>query len=129
MSHPDLRNILTTYAKAWEAGDAPTMFGFYADDFTLHYGGRNALTGVHRGKPAALKALTEFSQRTQRRLIRVVDIMIGEARGGLLVREAMGPDGAEVERLFVYSARNGKLDECWAYDADQPLVDRLIGQA
>ena len=129
MSNAELSAILTTYATAWQAGDAPTMFAFYADDFTLHYGGRNALSGVHRGKPAALKALGEFSQRTQRRLIRVVDIMIGEVRGGLLVREAMGPDGAEVERLFVYSARDGKLDECWAYDADQALVDRLIGPA
>lgn len=129
MSTADLRTILTAYARAWQAGDAPTMFGFYADDFTLHYGGRNVLSGVHRGKPAALKALIEFSERTQRRLIRIVDIMVGEARGGLLVREAMGPDGAEVERLFVYSARDGKLDECWAYDAEQALVDRLIGPA
>jgi hypothetical protein len=127
MSSAEIRHILTSYAKAWEAGDVTTMFAFYADDFTLHYGGRNALTGVHRGKPAALKALGEFSQRTRRRLIRVVDIMVGEERGGLLVREAVGPDGAEVERLFVYSARDGKLDECWAYDAEQPLIDRLVG--
>lgn len=129
MSNTDLRAVLTRYAKAWEAGDVPTMFGLYADDFTLHYGGRHRLSGVHRGKAAALKALTDFSQRTQRRLIRIVDIMVGEVRGGLLVREAMGPDGAEVERLFVYSVRDGKMDECWAYDSDQALVDRLIGEA
>lgn len=127
MSQAELRTILTAYARAWEAGDVATMFGLYADDFTLHYGGRNALTGVHRGKPAALKALGDFSPRTRRRLIRIVDIMIGEARGGLLVREAVGPDGAEVERLFVYSAQDGKLDECWAYDAEQALIDRLVG--
>lgn len=129
MSHADLRAILTAYAAAWEGGDTTTMFGLYADDFTLHYGGRNALTGVHHGKGKALEVLVEFSRRTQRRLIRIVDIMAGDVRGGLLVREAVGPDGAEVERLFVYSARDGKLDECWAYDDRQALIDELVGAA
>ena len=129
MSNTDVRAILTAYAKAWEAGDATTMFGLYADDFTLHYGGGNALTGVYRGKAKAVEVLIEFSRRTQRRLIRIVDIMAGDVHGGLLVREAVGPDGAEVGRLFVYSAKDGKLDECWAYDDQQALIDELVGPA
>jgi hypothetical protein len=33
----------------------------YGDDFTLHYGGRNALSGDHAGKAPALAVLADFS--------------------------------------------------------------------
>jgi uncharacterized protein len=44
------------------------------------------------------------------------------------VRELFGRDGntAEVERLLVYSVKDGLLLDCWVYDRDQATVDRFF---
>lgn len=58
----------------------------------------------------------------------VVDIMAGPGRGALMVRERFNRDGqsAELERLLIYSLRDGLLGECWVYDQDQALVDAFL---
>jgi uncharacterized protein len=123
-----VRRVVSRYAAAWLAGDRAAMLASYHDDFTLHYFGRNPLAGVHQGKPAALAILAEVTRRTNRRLLGVVDIMAGPERGALLVRERFSRDGrsAEVERLLVYSVRDGLLWQCWVYDQDQALVDSFL---
>jgi ketosteroid isomerase-like protein len=105
------RRAVSRCATAWLAGDRQVMLASYHDDFTLHYFGRNPLAGVHRGKSAALAILAEVTRRTKRRLLGIVDIMAGPERGALLVREIFNRDGrsAEVERLLVYSVRDGLL--------------------
>ena len=123
-----VRRAVSRYAAAWLAGDRAAMLASYHDDFTLHYFGRNPLAGVHQGKPAALAILAEVTRRTSRRLLGIVDIMAGPERGALLVREVFNRDGraAEVERLLVYSVRDGLLWKCWVYDQDQSLVDGFL---
>jgi len=128
MTHEtEIRQAVERYAKAWAAGDLAGVVACYGDGFTLHYGGRNALSGDHVGKPAALATLAEFSRRTGRRLVRVVDVMAGAARGVVIAREALGPDAVEVERILVYRVEGGLLAECWVYDHDLALIDRLVG--
>lgn len=123
-----IRQAVSRYATAWLAGDRDGLLASYHDDFTLHYFGRNPLAGVHRGKPAALAILAEVTRRTNRKLLGIVDIMAGPERGALLVRELFNRDGktAEVERLLVYSVRDGLLWQCWVYDQDQALVDSFL---
>ena len=114
------RLAVSRYASAWLAGERAALAACYHDDFTLHYFGRNPLAGDHRGKAAALSILAEVTQRTNRRLLAIVDVMAGPERGALLVRERFERDGrtAEVERLLVYAVRDGLLSECWVYDQD-----------
>lgn len=128
-SSAPVRDAVARYAAAWLAGDRQAVAASYHDDFTLHYFGRNPLAGVHRGKPAALAILIEVTRRTNRKLIAIVDIMAGPERGAILVRESFTRDGkvAEVERLLVYSVRDGLLHHCWVYDQDQALVDEFLG--
>ena len=104
------------------------MLARYHHDFTLHCFDRNPLAGGHAGKPAALAILTEFTRRTNRRLIGIIDVMTGPERGAILVRESFagGGETAEVERLLVYSVRDGLLHHCWVYDRDQALVDSFL---
>lgn len=125
----EIRAVLERYARAWEAGDLAVMADSYHDDFTLHYFGRHPLAGDHVGKAAALATLAEFSLRTQRRLIAVEAIMAGPRRGAIAVTEIMHNNGAAitVERLLLYAVREGRLSECWVYDADQALVDACVG--
>lgn len=125
----EIRDAVERYAKAWAAGDMAGIMACYDEDFTLHYGGANALSGDHLGKAAALATLAEFSKRTGRRLVRIVDVMAGDERGVVIAREALGPDDArvEVERVLVYRVKAGLFAECWVYDQDQALIDRLVG--
>ena len=125
----EIKDVVERYAKAWAAGDTAAIMASYGDDVVFHYGGRNALSGDHVGKAAALRALSDFSRRTERRLIAIVDVMAGGERGVVIAREALGKGDArvEVERTLVYRVQSGRIDECWVYDADQALVDRLVG--
>lgn len=102
----------------------------YHDDFTLHYFGKNALSGDHVGKRAALGTLADFGKRTNRKFVCIVSTMAGETRGAIIARERLGTgsDAVEVERLLVYAVRDGLLSECWIYDQDQVLIDRLVGK-
>ncbi len=122
-------DVVRRYAQAWAAGDLAAVVAAYGEDFTLHYQGRHALSGDHLGKAAALAALAAFSRRTDRALIRIVDVMAGEHRGVVIARERLGAGAArvEVERTLVYTAADGRLRECWVYDTDQALIDALVG--
>ena len=129
MSTSSNLKIVEAYAEAWRRGDLGTLVSLYHDDFTLHYGGANRLSGTHVGKDAALKALAEVSRATGRKLVEIVDVMAGTARATIVARERFDARGvvAELERVLVYRIADGCLRECWVYDADQAVVDRFIG--
>ena len=126
-----VRRILEAYVAAGKSGGLAAVAALYHDDFIVHYGGANALSGPHAGKTAALTAIADFSQRTGRRLLEIVDVMAGSHRGAMIARERLGEGdtAVEVDRLFVYAVADNLLRECWVYDADQALIDRLIGSA
>ncbi|MES1150014.1 MAG: nuclear transport factor 2 family protein [Bradyrhizobium guangdongense] len=123
-----VRAAVTRYATAWLAGDRAAIAACYHDAFTLHYAGQNPLSGTHRGKAAALSALAEVARRANRKLLGIDDIMAGQQRGAILVRESFSRDGrtATLERLLVYAVSDGLLSECWVYDRDQALVDSFF---
>jgi uncharacterized protein len=127
----EIRAAIERYAKAWRDGDRSALADCYHEDFTLHYFGDNVLSGDHVGKAAALKTLAEFSRRTNRQLKAVVATMAGPERGALVVRELLGTgsERVEVERLLVYAVRDRRFSECWVYDGDRALFDRLIGKS
>ena len=116
------------YADAWLAGDLAALFASYHDDFTLHYGGASSLAGDHVGKPAALNALAEFSRRTGRKLLEIIDVAAGEKRAVIIARESFTRNGetAELERTLIYAIVDGLLRECWVLDRDQMLADRFL---
>jgi len=116
------------YVDAWLAGDVPAMMATYADGFVLHWFGDNPFARTWRGKAEAIPALMEFTKRTGRRLVEVVDVTAGPARATVIVREALTVGGVErqVERVLVYRVEDGLLAECWVYDQDQRLIDAAL---
>lgn len=120
--------IVRRYARAWQSGDVKATVACYHPEFTLHYFGNNALTGSHAGLPAALPKLAEFTRRTQRKLVAIVDAFAGEERVCLIARERFtkGSEQQDVERVFVYTTKDDRLHHCWVYDADPALVDRYL---
>jgi uncharacterized protein len=127
----EIRSVLERYVSAWQRNDLGAVVASYHPDFTIHYFGHNSLTGIHSGKLAALKALAEFSKRTQRRLLAVVDIMAGRDLGSVIVRESFvgGDDALEVERLLVFRIEKGLLREFWVYDQNPAAIDQIIDKA
>jgi hypothetical protein len=120
--------VVRRYADAWAAGDTATVVGLYADDIVLHYFGRSPLAGDHTGKAAALEVLGRLSNAVNRRAPAIHDVLGGEHHAAILAKERWGEgDGAiELNRVLLYHVRDGKLSECWIYDGDQPLVDRML---
>lgn len=125
----EIRRVVERYACAWAAGDMAAIADSYHADFVLHYFGRHRLAGVHVGKVAAMAALAEFSAATRRRLSGVLTVLSGVERGAILARETLkkGEETIEVDRLLLYAVRDGRLAECWVYDADQALIDACVG--
>jgi ketosteroid isomerase-like protein len=115
--------VLRRYADAWQAGDLAQVLGLYHDDFRLHYFGESPLAGTHDGKDAALQALGQATARTDRVLVRVVDVLEGAELGALVVVEKLA--GRKVQRVLLYRVRDDKLAECWLFDEDQRFVDKL----
>ena len=116
------------YAAAWRSGDRAALADCYHDDFTLHYFGQNPFAGDHIGKQAALTTLAKFAARASRKLIAIVDVMAGSARGVIIARESFERDGrrVEFERILVYAIKDGKLHECWVLDGDRAAIDSFL---
>lgn len=120
--------VMRRYCAAWRAGDRVALRDLYHDEFTLHYFGQNPLSGDHVGKAAALRALAEVGRRTNRKLLDIIDCMAGPQRATVIAREAFERNGrsAEVDRVLVYTIKDGQLHHCWVYDGDQAVVDRFL---
>jgi uncharacterized protein len=127
MSPQQIRETLGRYADAWQAGDLAQILDLYDDGFTLHYFGDSPLAGTHQGKDAATRVLAEATTRSERVLVRVVDVLAGDRLGALVVVERLGGDeqAREVQRVLLYRVDGGKLRECWLFDEDQRFVDQL----
>jgi uncharacterized protein len=115
------------YAEAWRANDITAVLAMYHDDFILHYFGESPLAGDHVGRDAAIATLMEATTRSRRQLDAIEDVLGGETFAAIIAREGVGDPVRIVRRLFVYTVRDGKLAECWLYDEDQRLMDRLWG--
>ena len=122
-----IARVLDEYCDAWRAGDLARLFGSYHDEFTLHYFGESPLAGTHRGKASALAALGEATRRSGRQLVEIVDVLAGRELGAIVAIERVGASGetTDIRRVLLYRVRDGQLVECWLYDEDQRLVDRL----
>lgn len=121
--------VVSHYADTWRSGDVPAIMDCYHADFTLHYPGDHALAGTHPGKQASLRVLAEVSRRTNRSLVEIVSVMAGDERGAIVARERWRSETEEaiVERVLVYAVQDGKLRDCWLFDADQKTVARFLG--
>jgi ketosteroid isomerase-like protein len=124
----DIYPVVKRYADAWASNDLKGIVDCYHDEVVFHYFGQNPLTGTHRGKPACLAVLKEVREKTNRRLLSIRDVLVGEVFGLIVAVEQFEDKGraVQLERLLRYTVRDGKLAECWIYDQDQRLVDGIL---
>jgi uncharacterized protein len=126
----EAQHLVDRYAAAWLRGDTAEAIACYHDDFTLHYFGRNALSGDHVGKAAALQTLQQVARRTGWRVTQIKSTLSAPGRAAIIARVAykVGAGLVERDRVLIFAIADGLLRECWAYDEDQALLDELLGQ-
>jgi ketosteroid isomerase-like protein len=129
MSVESSRQVAEGYCEAWSRGDIAAILAFYDDGFVLHYFGASDYAGDHRGKDAAVQALAAVSAEAQRELLGIDEILASDDGAVIVARERLTRSGEshEIRRLFRYRIADGRFIECWLYDEDQALVDRLWG--
>jgi ketosteroid isomerase-like protein len=120
--------VLREYATAWLASDLEKVLASYHDDIELHYMGQSPLAGTHRGRDAAFTVLGQASMRTNRKLIDVEDVLVGESLGALIAVEELGDPAQRVRRVLLYRVQDEKLRECWLFDENQRFIDALWSQ-
>lgn len=121
----ETERVLRAYAAAWLASDLDAVLAAYHDDIELHYFGDSPLAGTHRGRDAAFAALGLASARTDRTLIDVEDVLVGDSLGALIAVEELGSERRRVRRVLLYRVADDKLRECWLFDEDQRFIDAL----
>ena len=121
------REVAERYCAAWLAGDLGALLDCYADEFTLHYFGHSRFAGDHIGKQAAVTTLLEVGAAATRTLLGVDEITAAPGAAVIVVRERLerGGETFDVRRLFRYRVFGERFVECWLYDEDQALIDRL----
>lgn len=122
-------DVLRRYAQAWSAGDLTAILDAYADDVVFHYFGTHDHAGTHVGKHAAVTAMAAVSAKAARTLLAITDVLVGsDDLGAILAVERLERDGeaVEIQRVLHYRVADGRIAECWLYDQDQRLVDRLL---
>ena len=123
------RELITEYLTAARGGDWDTAYGYVADDMQIRIPGRSKWAGERRGKQYAVDyiqtARTRFAGRVE---LELVDMLAGEERVLLLVRERFHGDGPplEIRRANVYTVRNDKIVEIAIFEGDQYAVDELL---
>src|SRR4030095_1277627 len=120
-----IRSVIERYADAWQRRD-PAALALYHPQFTVHWFGKNPLSGTHVGAQQVRDALSELTRRTNRSLVKIVATLAGPERGAIIARESFGTGDAHVEmdRVLIFTVAEGRLRECWVYDADPALLDR-----
>jgi hypothetical protein len=120
--------VLRAYAEAWLTSDLEKVLASYHDDIELHYMGESPLAGTHRGRDAAFTVLGQASVRTNRKLIDVEDVLVGESLGALIAVEDLGEPAQRVRRVLLYRVQDEKLRECWLFDENQRSIDAMWSQ-
>jgi ketosteroid isomerase-like protein len=122
-------DVMHRYLAAMQAGDRETAFGFYAEDLVAHVPGRSAFAGDLRGREAFIGYIRGVIARFERVEVDLIDMLVGDERVALLLRERLGgPDGdVEIRRANVYRVRDGRIVEVWIFEHDQYAVDELLG--
>ncbi len=125
----DARSVVSRYLAAWHAGDLTAVLASYHPELVLEWPGSHTLAGRHAGLDHALGALAELQSRTGRVVTSIGPVeRSDDGRIAVEVIERWScPEPVEVSRLLTFDVADGRIVSCTVVEADQPLIDRLIG--
>ena len=126
--HPN-EQLLRDADDAQMRGDVEAFMGFYTDDIVVHISGSSSLAGDHRGREAFAKLFATFMERAPDFSFEPHAYLADDEHGVLLQRShyRRGSDGVDMDDVFVFHFRGGKISEFWLRPEDQSELDRFLG--
>lgn len=131
MAHPNAE-IVRSEMEAALRGDFEGMLAHYTNNVVLHYPGRNALSGTHRGKDGIRKWGLKINELlgAEGAITRTLhDILASDEHAIQLVSvEATRSDGrsARWNAAIVMHVSDGKISEIWIHIDDPYTVDEFL---
>ncbi len=126
--------LMRAYLDCWARDDVEGATEFWADDVVLHAYGRGPFSGTYRGKEAYrgyVKRLWDFTERSGGKAVmtKVYGNLADESHAVNIIRvryERPGKEPVELDRVTVFSLRDGKIIEERVFDDDQYALDEFL---
>ena len=113
MAHPNAE-LIRTASEALSRGDMESFIAMLSDDIVIHVGGRNPLSGDHRGKDGVAQLLQRQMELVDSPPeIQLHDVLGSDTHAVALnsFRASRGGRTVETTQTIVAHVRDGKLSE------------------
>ena len=127
MAHPN-EEVARKASEALSKGDMETFLSLHTDDTVVHFPGRGAMAGDHRGKDGVAKLLQQQMQILDSPPeIENHDILTNDDHTVLLnkSRATRGGKILEQDQIVVMHITGGKIAEVWLQFSDQQGLDEF----
>lgn len=126
------RDVIEQFFALAKAGErARIVDELWHDDITLHYGGRNPVSGTYRGKREVAGAYAKMAQLTEGTFatVKLHDLLASDDHVVVLARVGGERNGKRLEwdAVDVYHVVDGRIRELWIHVTDQYAVDEFLG--
>ena len=125
--HPN-EELARREAETLASGDMDALEQLYADDFVLHYPGRNPLSGDHHGFGALLEKIRPLMGEDGSVTRELHDAFGSDDHATQLMRITANAKGKTHtwEAAVVMHTRDGKITEAWALVRDVHALDEFL---
>jgi ketosteroid isomerase-like protein len=130
MAHPS-EGVVRRFVDAMVARDVGAIAECFTDDVVFHIGGRNALSGDHRGKTAVMTRLFQAWEEAFGGLqITLHDVLANDDHVVVLSdRRARRDDRTlDMRAATVYHVRGGRIAEAWLFEWDPYAIDEFVSE-
>jgi|SRR3990172_597686 len=125
--HPN-EELARRELEALNAGDMEAVAEFYADDFVLHYPGRNPLAGDYRSFQEFLAKLGPLMGEDGAITRELHDALGSDDHAVQLLNVTANARGSSYswQGVIVMHTRDGKISEAWIHIGDQYGLDEFL---
>jgi uncharacterized protein len=127
IEHDNAAIIRRGYA-AFAKGDLTALTKLIAEDAIWHSPGKNALSGDYYGIKAILGYFAKFATLSNGKFqVELLDVFANDTRAVVLTKDTATCKGKTMswQGGVIFQLRAGRLQEAWAFNLDQYLVDRF----
>ena len=129
-AHPNAQRIRDLY-EGFLRGDLGPLDDLLAEDVEWHEAGRNALSGVHRGREAVRSVIGQLGELTGDTLQLDVRTVLADDTHGVAVLRVSARRGDrsfdDVHETHVYRFEGGRVTEWRQAFGDQYAIDAVLG--
>lgn len=133
MAHRN-EELMRAYLDCWARDDVEGATEFWADDVVLHAYGHSPFSGTYEGKEAYrgyVKRLWDFTERSGGKaiLMKIYGNLADDVHAVNMIRvryERPGKEPVELDRVTVFTLRDGKIAEEQVFDHDQDALDEFL---